>query len=220
MYIGRKLEIAPLDMRTFDTTHIARVANDLLTRIREPRRRQILINFRDHAMAEAVGDHEALMATCSQKSQRYEVYGTGKDFDAARLMPGSYEALWHHYKALIDMNLYLIHTAPEKLVVGEDCVVLEGNVHQVMSGQSIEAFFGVGGLAPDTVYQNTARICLIFTFDEEGKGNGEHSYSVGSISQDTLTEVPAALVPKEFYTGPRTVAAFLAEHPELHWPTA
>lgn len=220
MYIGTKLAVAPLDMQKFDPTHVARVANDLLSRIESPRRRQILINFRDHALAEAVGDHAALMDTCSRHTQRYEVFGTGNDANAAKMMPGSYEALWHHYKGLIDLNMYLIHTEPEKLVVGEDCLVIEGNVHQLMSGQTAQNFFGVDGLTPEAVYQNTARICLIFTFDDEGKGTGEHSYSNGGIGLDTLTLVPPALVPAQFHGAPGKISDFFAANPSLHWPQA
>lgn len=217
MYIGTKLPVEPLDMRKFDPTHLARMANDLLGRIDSPRRRQILINFRDHALAEALGDHTALMETCSRKSQRYEVFGTGADI-AAKMMPDSYEALWHHYKALIDLRMYLIHTEPEKLIVGEDCVAIEGNVHQLMTGQTAQSFFGVTGLSPDAVYQNTARICVIFIFDDEGKGAGEHSYSHGGISHDTLTLVPPELVPAQFYAPPGKVSDFFAANPALDWP--
>ena len=57
---------APMvDFSQFDPTAAARLANAELARITDPRRRQILINFRDHALAECMGDYDALMATCS-----------------------------------------------------------------------------------------------------------------------------------------------------------
>ena len=59
-------------MAAFDPTRMARFANEQLALISEPHRHRLLINFRDHALAEAMGDYDALMATCSRKSQRYD----------------------------------------------------------------------------------------------------------------------------------------------------
>ena len=56
MYVGHEIEAGPIDMARFDVTAAARAANEHLKTISEPRRRQILINFRDHALAEALGD--------------------------------------------------------------------------------------------------------------------------------------------------------------------
>ncbi len=217
MYIGRKLDSAPLDMTRFNPAHTALVANEYLGSVTDPRRRAILINFRDHALAEAMGDHEALMATCSKKSQRYEAYTGGDDFSA--MQPQSYEALWDYYKALIDLNMYLIHSEPEKIIVGDDELAVEIMVHQVISGRQAIDFFGVTEADPDVIYQAHNRTLVVFVFDEEGKGCGEHAYTGdGGMNMSLMTPIEADQVPEQFYTGPRKVADFFAENPDLEWP--
>ena len=217
MYIGKKIESGPIDMAAFDPAHAARVANEHLQSISEPRRRQILINFRDHALAEAVGDHAALMATCSQESQRYEAYGADPDFQA--LQPTDYASLFDYYKMLIDTNMYLIHSEVEKLIVGTDCLLAELMVHQIFSGEQAIDFFGIQEADRSTVYQGHTRTAVIFTFDEKGLGNGEQAYAGdGAICMARMTALSDNEVPAQFYSGPGTVADYLSDHPGLEWP--
>lgn len=217
MYIDRKLESAPMDMSKFNPANAALVANEYLKSITDPRRRQILINFRDHALAECTGDHEALMATCSKKSQRYEAYSSGDDFSS--MQPQSYEALWDYYKSLIDLNMYLIHSEPEKIVVGDDEVVVEIMVHMVLSGQQAIEFFGVSEADPEVIYQAHNRTLVTFVYDEDGLGCGEHAFAGdGGMSIDLMTPIEPELVPEQFHTGPRKVSEFFADNPDLDWP--
>lgn len=194
MYIGHVLENRPIDMREFDTMAVAKFARRHLETIEEPRRRQILENFIEHAEAEGSGDYEALMASCSRKRQQYAVYGS--DFP----QPQSYEEVEQHYQGLIAAKLYLIHFEVEKLVVGTDVVFLEGLVHQLYPGSMIEPIFGFSVDHPEGVYQLTKRTALTFVFDEDGKGAGEHAYSDGATGPDDLTLVPADLVPDALRT--------------------
>lgn len=216
MYVGHEIKTGPIEMSRFDVTSAARVANQHLKAISEPRRRQILINFRDHALAEALGDHEALMATCSEKRQRYVIHGSELDLD--HMQPQSYEELFPYYKALIDLNIYLIHTEMEKLIVGDDCLMLDAVVHQLLSGEQARDFFGVQGVDPEAVYQAWSRAAIMFTFDEDGMGSGEHSYSDGGIGMDRMQVVAAEQVPPQYFNGPRKVADFFRENPSLDWP--
>jgi len=201
MYIGRILEKKPIAMKEFDTMAVAKVARRHLETIREPRRRQILENFIEHAEAEGRGDYEALMASCSRKRQTYATHGS--DFPA----PQSYAALEEHYRNLIAMNLYLIHFEVEKLAVGDDVVFVEGIVHQLYPGQLVEPLFGVSVQDPDAVYQLTKRTALTFVFDEDGKGAGEHAYTDGPTTADDLVALAPEEVPPAFYANPLTTAA-------------
>ncbi len=196
MYIGRRLENRPIDMKEFDVLAVAKVARRHLETIEEPRRRRILENFIEHAEAEATGDYEALMASCSKKRQSYATYGS--DFPA----PQSYAELEKHYHGLIASNTYLIHFEAEKLAVDDDVVFLEGLVHQLYPGHLIEPIFGFPVDDPAAVYQLTKRTSLTFVFDEDGKGAGEHAYSEGPTTPGDLEKVPADLVPKAFYENP------------------
>lgn len=216
MYVGHEIEAGPIDMARFDVTAAARAANEHLKRISDPRRRRILVNFRDHALAEALGDHAALMATCSKQHQRYVIHGS--DLDLEHMQPQSYEALFPYYKALIDLNIYLIHTEMEKLIVDDDCLMLDAVVHQLISGEQARDFFGVAEVDPAAIYQAWSRAAIMFIFDEDGLGCGEHSYSDGGIGLERMQVVPPEQVPAQYFSGPRTVADFFADNPGLDWP--
>ncbi len=196
MYIGHTLENKPIDMARFDPMNVVEVAERHLETLEEPRRRQILQNFIDHARAEASGDYETLMATCSKKRQHYATYGAR--FGA----PQSYEELETHYRGLIESNIYLIHFEVEKLVVGTDVVFVEGLVHQLYPGQLLEPIFGIEVDDPEAVYQATKRTCLSFVFDEDGLGAGEHAYSEGPLTEDDLVKLAPEEVPAAFHENP------------------
>lgn len=200
MYAGSILEEKPLDMRQFDPSHIVEVAERCRDEVHTPRQRQILQNFIDHARAEAHGDYDTLMASCSRKRQSYTAYGAGEGYQAG--LPQSYEELVHHYRALIEMNIYLIHFEVEKLFVGEDELVVEGIVHQLYPSELITGIYGIDVEDPQGVYQLTKRTCIFFVFDEDGRGCGEHAYSNGPTSAANITRVPPELVPEAFYHNP------------------
>ncbi|MBW2272056.1 MAG: hypothetical protein JRG96_02195 [Deltaproteobacteria bacterium] len=198
MYIGRILEKRPIPMKDFDTMAVVKVAQKELEQIQEPQRRRILENFIEHAEAEASGKYEALMASCSRKSQVYATHGS--EFTA----PQSYEELEQHYHGLIAMNLYLIHFEAEKLVVGDDAVVIEGLVHQLYPGNLLEPVFGVSIEDPDGVYMLTKRTLVTFVFDEDGKGAGEHAWTDSPTTADDFTRIAPDQVPAAFYANPLT----------------
>ncbi|MBJ22071.1 MAG: hypothetical protein GY910_27885 [bacterium] len=198
MYVGQILENKPIDMERFDTMAVVEVAQRHLETIKEPRRRQILQNFIDHARTEASGDYEGLMATCSRKEQHYASYGSR--FGA----PQSYAELEVHYRGLIESNIYVIHFEAEKLVVGDDALVVEGLVHQLYPGNLIEPIYGIAVDDPDAVYLATKRTCVFFVFDEDGMGAGEHSYSDGPLTADDLVKLAPDEVPERFFKNPLT----------------
>ncbi len=217
MYIGKALATEAIDMSRFDVTNATMIANQHLKTLDNPRQRKILINFRDHALAEYLGDHEALMATCSQRHQRYEIHGSDLELD--HMQPDNYEDLFHYYKALIDLNVYIIHTEIEKLIVGQDALMLDAVVHQVLNGEQIQDFFGLEGADCNTVYQTWSRAGIMFIFDADGMGCGEHSFADGGMTLARIRPIPENLIPTQFYDDPGTVSDYLAAHPELDWPT-
>lgn len=218
MYIQEVNPVAaPMaDMSQFDTTYAACVANEHLKSISDPRRRKILINFRDHALAECMGDYDALMATCSQKRQNYVVHSpTKNDFSAHQ--PQSYEELLPHYKALIDLNMYVIHTDIKKLTVGDDELLIDVSHHQIIPGEIAVNLYGIPEADSKATYEMFARIWVVFIFDEDGMGCGEHAYS-GLTTIDNLRKLEDDQIPSEYKRGPTKVADFFAANPELDWP--
>lgn len=216
MYSAQRISEDFIDMAEFDPTHMARFANDQLATIAEPQRRKILINFRDHALAEAMGDYDALMATCSKKYQRYEVY-SDNDNEFTRNQPSSYEELVPHYRALIDANMYLIHGVPDKLIVGDDALMAEMVQHMVVPGAIAKLAFGVAEADEQGVYLFTTRLAVIFIFDEDGMGCGEHAFG-GATSIDHMRLLAQDEIPAQYFSGPRSVREFFDENPGLDWP--
>lgn len=198
MYVGRILETAPLPMDRFDPMNVANVAKQHLESIQEPRRRQVLQNFIDHAAAEATGDYDALMASCSRKKQEYATFGSS--FGA----PQSYEELEVHYRGLIESNIYLIHLEVEKLIVDDDALLVEGIVHQLYPGALIKPIYGIEVEDESAVYQLTKRTAVTFVFDEDGLGAGEQAYSEGPTTAADLTRLEPDEVPAQFYANPLT----------------
>ncbi len=217
MYVGKEIKTEAIDMANFDVTNAAMIANEHLKTLTDPRQRKIMINFRDHALAECLGDHEALMATCSRKHQRYIIHGSDLDLD--HMQPNNYDDLFDYYKALIDLNVYIIHTELEKLIVGQDAIMLDAVVHQVLSGEQIQDFFGLEGVDRETIYQAWSRAGIMFIFDEDGMGCGEHSFADGGMSLDRIREIPESLIPPQYFSEPETVSEYLTAHPELDWPS-
>ena len=200
MYTGQVLEEKPLDMRQFDPLNVARVAEAHLATLADPRQRQILQNFIEHAAAEATGDYARLMASCSRRRQSYTAWGAGAGYAAH--LPQSYAELERHYHGLIAANIYLIHVEVEKLTVGRDTLALDGIVHQLYPGELIEPLFGFAPADPGAVQQLTKRSCIFFVFDEDGLGCGEHAYSNGPTTPADLCPVPPQLVPEAFHRNP------------------
>jgi len=205
MYIGRVLDETPLDMRRFNPLNVVEVAERYLATLSDPRQRQVTLNFIEHARAEASGDYDTLMASCSRRRQSYTAWGAGADYRAH--LPQSYEALEVHYRGLIAGNIYLIHFDVEKLFAAQDEIFVEGIVHQLHSGEMLTAIHGIAVDDPQAVYQLTKRTCIIFVFDEDGLGAGEHAYSNGPATIADVEKVPAELVPVQFWHNPLTALA-------------
>ncbi|HQR02694.1 MAG: hypothetical protein JSR19_11655 [Proteobacteria bacterium] len=200
MYIGRTLEEKPIPMDQFNPGNVVQVAREYLATLTGSRQRQILENFIEHAEAECGGRYEELMASCSQERQVYAAYGAGADYSA--YLPQDYTALTQHYRNLIAANIYLIHMEVEKLIVGEDELVVEGIVHQLHSGAMIETIHGIRMDDPAAVYQLTKRTCIFFVFDPAGKGAGELAYSNGPTTAADIVKVDPAKVPPAFWRNP------------------
>jgi hypothetical protein len=200
MYVGKTLEEKPIDMRVFNPTHVVDVARDYLATLTNPRQRQILQNFIEHAEAEGHGLYDELMATCSRHSQHYSAYGAGGDYSAH--LPQCYPALETHYHGLIAANLYLIHFDVEKLIVGENELVIEGIVHQLHSGAMLRLIHNIDVDDADAVYQLTKRTCLFFIFDKDGNGAGEEAYSNGPTTAADVVKIDPKLVPAAFWKNP------------------
>ena len=200
MYIGKTLPERPIPFEEFDPDYLANfVRENIYPKLQTERQRLVCQNFLDHATAEAKGDYDALMKTCSLKRQDYRRWGQGDDGKMEGIQPSSYEELEVFYGQLVTFNLFCIHLELEKFIVGEDTLVLEGNVHQLYHGSMLPVAFGIEPDDEEAVYMLTIRMCLFFIFDEDGMGCGEQSYTNGDPTKDSFVKVPHEYVPQRFW---------------------
>jgi len=198
--IARKMaESVPLDMKHFNSRAGYEFAAPLLGTFDSARRNAIFQNYVDHVDTESQGDYAGLMATCSKKRQSYAAYFSPAGPTTG--LPQSYAELEKYYHDLVVGNTYLIHREVDKLIVGDDELLVDGVIHQLYPGRVLT---GRGlKLDPKRVYQLTARVAVVFLFDEEGLGAGEHAYAP-AIDESNYTPVEAALVPEAFWNNPVT----------------
>ena len=195
MYLTQPYEVRPIPMAQFDTTAQLTVLRQVLASIKEPRRRLILQNVIDHADAEAGGRYADLMATCSRKRQSYLF---SRDMGLLKL-PTSYAELETYYADIIASRTWMLHYELDKVVVGDDEVVLDGVMHQLYPTDLLAQLYPALALDPrHRAYQLTLRLCVMFLFDEDGLSAGEHAYGRGDISQDSFSPVEDRYLPDLF----------------------
>ena len=196
MYLKETYPEIPVPMKDFNTHVQVRVMRKVLETVTDPRRRQILITTIEHADAEGSGRYEDLIATCSKKHQSYRYWGSGDSSD--HKTPQSYAELEVYYKGLIDSKIWMIHHDLDKVVVGDDEVVMDGVLHQLFPAALIEPYFRFKPDLSYRAYQLTKRLIITFFFDEDGLSCGEHAYSDGLITAKDFTPVTDQYLPDLF----------------------
>lgn len=187
----------PLDMAHFDSMAQCKAMRRELDRLTDPRRRKILSNMIEHAEAEGQGRYDDLMASCSKKSQSYVFWGSGNN-SITDYLPQSYEQLLGHYKGLMDSKTWMLHYELDKIIVGDDEILIDGVLHQLYPTALIEPLFGIAVDPKYRAYQMTKRLATLFLFDEDGVGCGEHAYANGPTKPEDLTPVEDRYLPDLF----------------------
>ena len=190
-------EEKPLDMANFDSMAQCKAMRAELENLTDPRRRKILTNMIEHAEAEGRGEYDELMASCSRKRQSYVFWGSG-DNSITSYLPQSYEQLLGHYKGLMDSRTWMLHYDLDKIIVGDDEVLIDGVLHQLYPTELIEPLFGIKVDNKYRAYQMTKRLATLFLFDEDGMGCGEHAYANGPTKASDLTPVEDKYLPDLF----------------------
>ena len=200
-YAGKTLPQHPIAFEEFNPDFMWQWVDEMiLPKLTSARHKLVTQNFIDHARAEAQGNLEALLATCSQKREDYRQWGDGTDGLMEGIQPQSYEELVEFYGNLMQLTLFAIHLEPEKFLVADEVITLEGNVHQLYPGKLLPMLYDVEVDDPDAVYMLTVRMALFFVFDEDGKGCGEQAYPNGSPpTADHFVKMPKEFVPQRFW---------------------
>lgn len=196
MHLKTVYQERPVPMQDFDGLHHVKVMKEVLDTLTEPRRRQIMRNMIEHVITECSGHYAELMATCSRKRQSYYSWGRGDPLPGSD--PQSYEELEAYYRDLVDSRAWMAHGELDKVIVGDDEIVLDGVLHQLVPTEMVEPLFGVTVDPAYRAYQMTKRMCIIFMFDEDGRSCGEHAYGNGPTSARDLTPVDDQYLPDMF----------------------
>lgn len=184
----------PILMKDFDNSaHVKALKRELET-IQDPRRRKILENSIEHAIAEGEGNYDRLMNSCSRKRQSYYFWGSAAG-TVQNPVKSSYEELKAFYRAIIDSGAWNIHYDLDKIVVGDDAVVMDGVMHQIFPTAVVNAMMPYKLDETHQAYQMSKRLTVAFLFDEDGVSCGEHSYTNGPVSPNDFTPVDAQYVP-------------------------
>ena len=174
-------------------------ADRLLTTTVNPLHRQILENYRRHAILEVTGNWEDIFApdmTVPDPVYTFDV----TNFEGVKLAGDRVKAF---YKGLVDSHATVILVEDEQLVVADWGLASESWFNTYERGSDLIAA-GAEGYDPDGYYIVRARLAMIWPYDPQGRLIGEHVYEakvfrqVIEITEDefvTLADAQARLLP-------------------------
>jgi len=154
---------------------------------KDPRRRKLLTQVRDHMCAEITGRLDELMATLTDEPQ-YHFRGVGFDMG-----PKGREAVHTFYAEMIANGGNRFMFDVQRIVVDEHAVVTEGFMRAATSGADLIAT-GVTEVEErpveaDARYLSENRILTVWPADESGRLIGEDIW-FGSTPNSSLTRLP------------------------------
>ena len=147
----------------------ARIAKE-----KDPRRRQLLEQVRDHVRSEISGELDGLMATLADQP-RYHFWGVPVEGG-----PKGRAAVEEFYRQMIAGGGHRFHFDIERIIVDEDTVVTEGKIHQTVPGAAIAAS-GVEEVEGervdgDATYLSETHIVTVWPMTSDGRIIGEDIY--------------------------------------------
>ena len=156
-----------------------------------PRQRTILQTVIDHSKAEAAFDLDGLMATLVADPQ-YHFWSGGKDRG-----PKGYAAVRQYYEDFVKSGGAVICSPKERIIVDDDSVCTESTLTTLASGRIAKAR-GYNIDDESAHYLLPMRNTVLWSFDADGRANGEDAYSM--FDPDEFTKVEKAELP-DFYVG-------------------
>jgi SnoaL-like domain len=155
-----------------DKTKTWRKVEDRLAAETSPRKRALLENVLAHMKAEAVPDLEGLMVTLSAQPD-YHFWGPTGDTG-----PKGTDAVRSFYTAFANSGAHRLEYDVQRIVVDDDCVVLEGVMRIIYPGATLAAM-GRPVDDPNGWYLYEDRMVTFWPYDADGLLVGEDSYTVG-----------------------------------------
>jgi hypothetical protein len=147
----------------------ARIAKE-----KDPRRRRLLEQVRDHIRTEISGEFEGLMATLADEP-RYHFWGVPVEGG-----PKGRAAVEDFYRQMIAGGGHRFHFDIERIVVDDETVVTEGKIRQTVPGAAVVAsgVEEVGGepVDADATYLSETQLLTVWPMTSDGRIIGEDIY--------------------------------------------
>lgn len=175
-----KHTLAPVDAKIAATTN--------------PRHRAMLLNFREHLLAEVAGDTDAIMKTQVADPQ-YHFYGSGNGDTG----PKGGVAVRAFYDHIFSLGYNKLRYVIDRFVIDDASLFHEGSMDLVFPGAAVQAM-GFPCDDPSGHYVYSYRQAAVFHYDAEGNCTGEDTYSDGPLSPERLRKLTA----EEVATLPRS----------------
>ena len=166
-------------MNTIDSRRNWRIIDELLEQETDSWRIQMLSQLKEHVQAECGGDLDALMATLIDDPQFHNWNGTE---DAG---PKGYDNLREFYSNLIASGSNRFEYAIERIVIGDDTLVTEGEIRVPFAGAMLKAM-GREDVKDDAFYATVGRTVTFWPFARDGRIIGEDIYSMTGDLKDAV----------------------------------
>ncbi len=159
-------------MKTVDSRNNWRHIDVLLESETDEWRRHMLSQLKQHIMAECGSDLGALLETMSD-NPRFHIWSATEDTG-----PKGYEALKQFYAGLIASGSNRFEYAVERIVIGDDTLVTEGELYTPFPGKMLQQM-DLPNINPDKMYATRGRAVTFWPFEKDtGKIIGEDIYSI------------------------------------------
>ena len=164
-------------MQTVDSRKNWKIIDEMLETETNDWRRKMLLQLKEHVQAECGGDLDALLATMTSEPIFHNWSGS---IDSG---PKGYDALREFYSGLIASGSNRFEYAIERIIIGDDTLVTEGEIKVPFSGEMLNAM-GVTDAKPGSTYATRGRTVTFWPFSPEGKIIGEDIYAMTSDIPD------------------------------------
>lgn len=177
-----------------DRNHLVDTLARRLERTENPRHRTMLSRMLTHAAAERDGDLDTLVGTLGEATN-YHFWEMSGDVG-----PKTRDGVAAYYRHLVEMSGHVLEFRCERLVVDDDCVVIEGVLTMIQPGALMAEHPIAGDFADrDKNYLLKMRNVIFWSFDADLMIIGEDSYMGGplemrELEDDELPDDFAALV--------------------------
>lgn len=159
-------------MKIVDSRNNWKHVDKLLASETDEWRRHMLTQLREHVKAECGSDHTALLETMAAEP-RFHIWSATEDSG-----PKGREALSEFYANLIASGSNRFEYAIERIIIGDDTLVTEGELWTPFSGETL-AQMGMENIDKTKFYATKGRTVTFWPFEKDtGKIIGEDIYSL------------------------------------------